>query len=67
MVTEEIKRLSKSEKLMLLHDLWDEISDDPDVFVESIPFLESRTYIRKIYVNLAAYRRLYGDSSPNPP
>jgi soluble lytic murein transglycosylase len=34
--------------------------DDLDIFVEEIPFLESRMYIRLIYVNLAAYRRLYG-------
>jgi soluble lytic murein transglycosylase len=41
---------------------WLKISDDLDVFVESIPFWESRTYIRRIYVNLAAYRRLYAAS-----
>jgi soluble lytic murein transglycosylase len=40
---------------------WIKTSDDLDVFVESIPFRESRVYIRNIYVNLAAYRRLYGD------
>ncbi len=39
---------------------WIKASDDLDVFVESIPFWESRTYIRNIYINLAAYRRLYG-------
>ncbi len=39
---------------------WLETSADLDIFVESIPFRESRLYIRKIYVNLAAYRRLYG-------
>jgi len=39
---------------------WIKTSDDLDIFVESIPFLESRLYIRRIYVNLAAYRRLYG-------
>lgn len=39
---------------------WVKISDDLDFFVEAIPFRESRTYIRKIYVNLAAYRRIYG-------
>jgi soluble lytic murein transglycosylase len=41
---------------------WLKISDDLDVFVEAIPFWESRTYIRRIYVNLAAYRRLYAAS-----
>lgn len=40
---------------------WIKTSTDLDVFVESIPFRESRVYIRNIYVNLAAYRRLYGD------
>ncbi len=39
---------------------WVKSSDDLDIFVESIPFWESRLYIRRIYVNLAAYRRLYG-------
>ncbi|MCB0211241.1 MAG: tetratricopeptide repeat protein, partial [Anaerolineae bacterium] len=42
---------------------WLEESDDLDIFVESIPFWESRTYIRKIYENLAAYRRIYGTNS----
>jgi soluble lytic murein transglycosylase len=40
---------------------WIETSDDLDIFVESIPFRESRLYVRKIYVNLAAYRRIYGE------
>jgi soluble lytic murein transglycosylase len=39
---------------------WVKTSSDLDVFVESIPYRESRIYIRNIYVNLAAYRRLYG-------
>ena len=39
---------------------WIKTSDDLDIFVESIPFRESRLYIRNIYTNLAAYRRLYG-------
>ncbi len=42
---------------------WIKISDDLDVFVESIPYRESRVYIRNIYINLAAYRRLYGASA----
>lgn len=41
---------------------WIKVSNDLDVFVESIPFRESRTYIRTIYVNLAAYRRIYGSA-----
>lgn len=39
---------------------WVKVSDDLDMFVEEIPFWESRLYIRTIYINLAAYRRLYG-------
>jgi soluble lytic murein transglycosylase len=39
---------------------WIKTSADLDVFVESIPYRESRVYIRNIYINLAAYRRLYG-------
>ena len=42
---------------------WVKVSGDLDVFVESIPYRESRTYIRTIYVNLAAYRSLYGSAS----
>lgn len=39
---------------------WMERWEELDIFVESIPFWESRLYIRNIYVNLAAYRRVYG-------
>lgn len=42
---------------------WIKVSDDLDIFVESIPYWESRTYIRKIYENLAAYRRIYGNAA----
>lgn len=42
---------------------WVKTSSDLDIFVESIPFRESRIYIRNIYVHLAAYRRLYGVST----
>ncbi|MCB0164091.1 MAG: tetratricopeptide repeat protein [Anaerolineae bacterium] len=42
---------------------WIKVSDDLDIFVESIPYWESRTYIRKIYENLAAYRRIYGSAT----
>ena len=42
---------------------WIKTSDDLDIFVEAIPFWESRTYIRRVYENLSAYRRIYG----NPP
>ncbi|MCG3210871.1 MAG: Outer membrane protein assembly factor BamD [Anaerolineae bacterium] len=43
---------------------WIKTSDDLDIFVETIPFWESRTYIRRVYENLAAYRRIYGVSAP---
>lgn len=46
---------------------WLKVSEDLDIFVESIPFWESRTYIRKIYENLAAYRRLYGSATEQSP
>lgn len=40
---------------------WKELSgDDPDLFVESVRFEESRTYIRHIYEMFVIYRRLYG-------
>ncbi len=39
---------------------WVQYTDDPDTFVETIPFRESRTYIRRVYVNLAAYQDIYG-------
>jgi soluble lytic murein transglycosylase len=39
---------------------WIETSDDLDIFVEKIPFWESRTYVRRVYENLAVYRHLYG-------
>jgi soluble lytic murein transglycosylase len=42
---------------------WVKTSTDLDIFVESIPYRESRIYIRNIYVHLAAYRRLYGVTS----
>lgn len=32
---------------------------DPDLFIESIPFWETRAYIRKILLNLWEYERLY--------
>jgi soluble lytic murein transglycosylase len=46
---------------------WIKVSEDLDIFVESIPFWESRIYIRRIYENLAAYRRLYGPPLADQP
>jgi soluble lytic murein transglycosylase len=33
---------------------------EPDVFVESIPYLETRGYVKKVLRNYAEYRRIYG-------
>jgi len=44
---------------------WIKESDDLDIFVEAIPFWESRLYVRNVYVNLSAYRHLYGTSTEN--
>ncbi len=30
MLTEDLKKFSKSEKLLLINDLWDDISQDPE-------------------------------------
>ncbi len=37
---------------------------DPDVFVETIPFMETRGYVKKVLRNYAEYRRIYGRPSP---
>jgi soluble lytic murein transglycosylase len=40
---------------------WKELSgDDPDLFLESVRFEETRNYIRNIYEIYAIYKRLYG-------
>ncbi|MBV6392864.1 MAG: Outer membrane protein assembly factor BamD [Anaerolineales bacterium] len=42
---------------------WKSLSgDDPDLFLESVRFEETRNYIRNIYEIFIIYRRLYGDS-----
>lgn len=38
--------------------------NDVDVFVERIPYLETRTYVREVLRQAAVYRALYGRSSP---
>lgn len=35
MLAEDLKKLSKSEKLLLINDLWDEIADNEDDFTLS--------------------------------
>ena len=40
---------------------WKELSgDDPDLFLETVRFEETRNYIRNIYEIYVIYRRLYG-------
>ena len=40
---------------------WKELAgDDPDLFLESVRFEETRNYIRNIYEIYAIYKRLYG-------
>lgn len=36
--------------------------DDPDRYLETVDFRETRLYIRRIYIGYAVYRHLYGDS-----
>lgn len=43
--------------------LWKELSgDDPDLFLESVRFEETRNYIRNINEIFVVYRRLYGST-----
>ena len=36
------------------------VGDDPEIFVERIPFAETRDYVRKVLRNYAMYAALYG-------
>ena len=40
------------------------VDDDPEVFVERIPFAETRDYVRRVIRNLAVYRSLYPRPAP---
>lgn len=40
------------------------VDDDPEVFVERIPFAETRDYVRRVLRNQAVYRSLYTRPSP---
>jgi soluble lytic murein transglycosylase len=43
---------------------WKQLSQgDPDLFLESVRFEETRSYIRSIYEIYTIYRRLYGSGS----
>jgi len=37
--------------------------DDPDVFIESIPYPETRKYIKRVSRNYEIYKRLYGENA----
>ncbi len=37
-------------------------SGDPVAFVEAIPYMETRSYVKRVLRNYAEYRRLYGES-----
>lgn len=39
----------------------DEAGDDEDLFVESLEFSETRTYVRRVMEHYARYRQLYAD------
>jgi soluble lytic murein transglycosylase len=41
--------------------------DERDVFVESIPFAETRGYVKKVLRNYGEYRRIYGKGSDMAP
>jgi peptidoglycan lytic transglycosylase len=40
------------------------VTEDPEIFVERIPFAETRDYVRKVLRNQAIYRALYGTDEP---
>lgn len=45
-------------------DWMSELNDgDPDVFVERIPYPETREYVQRVYANYSQYERLYRDGS----
>jgi soluble lytic murein transglycosylase len=39
------------------------VDDDPEIFVERIPFVETRDYVRRVLANQAMYQALYGELS----
>ncbi len=41
---------------------WYEVApDDPDLYLETVDYRETRQYIKRIYTGYAVYRHLYGD------
>jgi soluble lytic murein transglycosylase len=41
---------------------WSPLLGDLDIFVAHIPLAEPQNYIRRIYLNLANYREIYGEA-----
>ena len=37
---------------------------DPDLFVETLPYEQTRDYIKKVYASFWNYRRFYTSESP---
>jgi soluble lytic murein transglycosylase len=42
-------------------------ASDPDAFVETIPFMETRGYVKKVLRNYAEYKRIYGRAELSSP
>ena len=42
-------------------------ASDPDAFVETIPFMETRGYVKKVLRNYAEYKRIYGRTDLTSP
>jgi soluble lytic murein transglycosylase len=42
-------------------------ASDPDAFVETIPFMETRGYVKKVLRNYAEYKRIYGGAELSSP
>jgi soluble lytic murein transglycosylase len=40
------------------------VEDDPEIFVERIPYAETRDYVRRVLANQAIYAALYPDLVP---
>ncbi|MBI3581354.1 MAG: lytic transglycosylase domain-containing protein [Nitrospinae bacterium] len=41
-------------------------TDDMEVFIEQIPYQETRDYVKKVLRNYAIYRKIYGGFAPAP-
>lgn len=41
-------------------------TDDPGLFIEQIPYQETKDYVKKVLRNYQTYKKLYGSLSPSP-